>query len=105
MEFFRQSFWIGLVALCFMLTALSGSIAAGADLKKVRIAFPSYTLEQLPYQLAERRGYFKEEGLSPEFVYMRSTTIAMALASQNLLYSSAGSSAILAAVSGIDAKV
>jgi NitT/TauT family transport system substrate-binding protein len=102
---FRQSLWIGVFGLLLVPITLSGSIAAGAELKKVRIAFPSYTLEQLPYQLAERKGYFKEEGLAAEFVYMRSTVIAMALASQNVLYSSAGSSAILAAVSGVDAKV
>lgn len=105
MTLFHQSFRTRVVALFLVLIFVGGSLAEGAELKKVRIAFPSYTLEQLPYQLAERKGYFKEEDLSPEFVYMKSTTIAMALASQNLPYSSASSSAILAAVSGVEAKV
>lgn len=80
-------------------------LAESAEPKRVRIAFTSYTIEQLPYQLAEKKGYFHEEGLSPEFIYMRSTTITMALASQTLLYSSGASSGIQAAVTGIDAKV
>jgi NitT/TauT family transport system substrate-binding protein len=89
-----------------LILVLTGLVPAdGAELKKVRIPFTSYTIEQLPYQLAEKKGYFHEEGFVPEFIYMRSTTITMALASQTLLYSSGASSAIQAAVSGIDAKV
>ena len=88
-----------------ILVLVTFSPAQGAELKRVRIPFTSYTIEQLPYQLADKKGYFREEGFTPEFIYMRSTTITMALASQTLLYSSGASSAIQAAVSGIDAKV
>ena len=92
-------------ALILTLVLIGFSSAQGAELKKVRMAFTSFTIEQLPYQLAERKGYFREAELSPEFIYMRSTTITMALASQSLLYSSGASSGIQAAVTGIDAKV
>ena len=92
-------------ALILTLALMGFSPAQGAELKKIRIAFTSFTIEQLPYQLAERKGYFREEELSPEFIYVRSTTITMALASQSLLYSSGASSGIQAAVTGIDAKV
>lgn len=95
--------WIRPLMLVLVLVAFS--LAQGAELKRVRIPFTSYTIEQLPYQLAEKKGYFREEGFTPEFIYMRSTTITMALASQTLLYSSGASSAIQAAVSGIDAKI
>jgi ABC-type nitrate/sulfonate/bicarbonate transport system substrate-binding protein len=95
--------WIWPLMLTLVLVAFS--LAQGAELKRVRIPFTSYTIEQLPYQLADKKGYFREEGLTPEFIYMRSTTITMALASQTLLYSSGASSAIQAAVSGIDAKI
>ena len=96
----------GIRALMLTLVLIGFSLAESAEIKKVRIAFTSYTIEQLPYQLAEKKGYFTEEGLSPEFIYMRSTTITMALASQNLLYSSGASSGIQGAVTGrIDAKV
>jgi len=88
-----------------ILVLVGFSLAQGAELQRVRIPFTSYTIEQLPYQLADKKGYFREEGFTPEFIYMRSTTITMALASQTLLYSSGASSAIQAAVSGIDAKV
>jgi ABC-type nitrate/sulfonate/bicarbonate transport system substrate-binding protein len=91
--------------LMLILVLVGFSLAQGAELKRVRIPFTSYTIEQLPYQLADKKGYFREEGFTPEFIYMRSTTITMALASQTLLYSSGASSAIQAAVSGIDAKV
>ena len=95
--------WIWPLMLILVLVAFS--LAQGAELKTVKIPFTSYTIEQLPYQLAHKKGYFREEGFTPEFIYMRSTTITMALASQTLLYSSGASSAIQAAVSGIDAKV
>jgi NitT/TauT family transport system substrate-binding protein len=95
--------WIWPLMLILVLVAFSP--AQGAELKKVRIPFTSYTIEQLPYQLADKKGYFREEGITPEFIYMRSTTITMALASQTVLYSSGASSAIQAAVSGIDAKI
>jgi len=88
-----------------ILVLVGFSLAQGAELQRVRIPFTSYTIEQLPYQLADKKGYFREEGFTPEFIYMRSTTITMALASRTLLYSSGASSAIQAAVSGIDAKV
>ena len=65
-----------------ILVLVAFSPAQGAELKKVRIPFTSYTIEQLPYQLADKKGYFREEGITPEFIYMRSTTITMALASQ-----------------------
>jgi ABC-type nitrate/sulfonate/bicarbonate transport system substrate-binding protein len=96
----------GIRALLLTLVLIGFSQAESAEIKKVRIAFTSYTIEQLPYQLAEKKGYFHEEGLSPEFIYMRSTTITLALASQNLLYSSGASSGIQGAVTGrFDAKV
>ena len=95
--------WIWPLMLILVLVAFS--LTQGAELKTVRIPFTSYTIEQLPYQLAHKKGYFREEGFTPEFIYMRSTTITMALASQTLLYSSGASSAIQAAVSGIDAKI
>jgi ABC-type nitrate/sulfonate/bicarbonate transport system substrate-binding protein len=91
--------------LMLILVLVGFSLAQGAELQRVRIPFTSYTIEQLPYQLADKKGYFREEGFTPEFIYMRSTTITMALASRTLLYSSGASSAIQAAVSGIDAKV
>jgi NitT/TauT family transport system substrate-binding protein len=91
--------------LALGLLIVSTSPATTAELKKVPMGLPSFTLEQLPYQLAEKKGYFKEEGLTPEFVLMKSTTITQAMASQTLLYSMAATSGIAAAVSGIDAKV
>jgi hypothetical protein len=105
MTVFHQSCRTSVLALGLALLLVSGSLALGAELKKLQIAFPSYTMEQLPYQLAAKRRFFKEEGLIPELISMRSTTIAMALASQNLLYSSAGTTAIQAAVTGVNAKV
>lgn len=93
------------VVIALLLVLSSNLPAIGAELKKVRMAFTSFTIEQLPYQLAVKKGYFLEEGLNPEFIYMRSTTITMALASQDILYSSASSSGIHAAVTGVAARV
>lgn len=91
--------------LALGLLIVSSSQATAAELKKVPMGLPSFTIEQLPYQLAEKKGYFKEEGLSPEFILMKSTTITQAMAAQSILYSMAATSVIAAAVSGIDVKV
>lgn len=91
--------------LALGLLIVSSSPTMAAELKRVPMGLPSFTMEQLPYHLAEKKGYFKEEGLSPEIISMKSTTITQAMASQSLLYSLAATSGIHAAVSGIDAKV
>jgi NitT/TauT family transport system substrate-binding protein len=77
-----------------------------AEPRRVSIGIPSFTnMEELPYHLAEKKGYFKEEGLSPEFILMKSFTIRQAMASESLLYTTAASTGIAAAVSGIDTKI
>jgi ABC-type nitrate/sulfonate/bicarbonate transport system substrate-binding protein len=78
---------------------------AAAELKRVRIGFTTFTMEQLPYQLAKQRGYFTAEGLAPEFIKMSGPTIDMAIASQDLFYTSASTSAIRVGVSGIAGRV
>jgi ABC-type nitrate/sulfonate/bicarbonate transport system substrate-binding protein len=83
----------------------TSSLGVGAEPKKVRIGFTTFTMEQLPYQLAKQRGYFTEEGLNPEFIKMSGPTIDMAIASEDILYSSASTSALRAGVNGIAAKV
>jgi ABC-type nitrate/sulfonate/bicarbonate transport system substrate-binding protein len=91
------------VILVFVL--FTSSLIMGAEPKKVRIGFTTFTMEQLPYQLAKQKGYFKDEGLNPEFIKMSGPTIDMAIASEDILYSSASTSAIRSGVSGIAAKV
>ena len=51
-----------LLGLVFVLC--NAFVAVGADLKTVKLPFTSFTMEQLPYQLAEKKGFFKEEGLA-----------------------------------------
>jgi ABC-type nitrate/sulfonate/bicarbonate transport system substrate-binding protein len=94
---------VSIVTSVFIL--FTSSLLLGAEPKKVRIGFTTFTMEQLPYQLAKQRGYFKYEGLNPEFIKMSGPAIDMAIASEDILYSSASTSAIRAGVSGIAAKV
>src|SRR3970040_575382 len=81
-----------IVVSVLLLLACSRSPALGAQLKKVTIPFTAHTMSQLPFQLAERRGFFIDEGLTPEFVLMSTTTLALAIASQHVLYASATTS-------------
>ena len=94
---------VSIVTSVFIL--FTSSLLLGAEPKKLRIGFTTFTMEQLPYQLAKQRGYFKYEGLNPEFIKMSGPAIDMAIASEDILYSSASTSAIRAGVSGIAAKV
>lgn len=51
--------------------------AAAQGKRKIRLAFCSQLLCVIPYEVARSQGYFAEEGLDVELVYMRGGTAAM----------------------------
>lgn len=57
--------------------ALGGVALGQRGRKKLRLAFCSQLICIVPYEVAQRRGYFAEEGLEVELVYARGGSQAL----------------------------
>ena len=77
---------------------------AGAQ-EKVRIAPSSPGLAAWPMHLAAKEGFFAREGLNPEIIVMRTNTGIAALVTGSVDFTTAGGSAMRAAVNGAPIKM
>jgi len=59
-----KSFW--LVALAALISTVHSPATRAAD--AVNVVTPSVVIFAIPYWIAERQGYFKDEGIEPELV-------------------------------------
>jgi ABC-type nitrate/sulfonate/bicarbonate transport system substrate-binding protein len=104
----RKSFWIAIVFLSALLPGVSPS-AFGAELARkltpVRIGTVSRSTLDMPFLVARDRGLFREEGLEPEIVLMRSSLTIQALLAGGIDFGTATGTAMSAAVNGIDVRV
>jgi NitT/TauT family transport system substrate-binding protein len=91
----------GLLSL-LALAVLSGPLAAQ---ERVRFAPSSPGLAAWPVQFAAKEGYFAREGLSPEIIVMRTNTGVAALVTGSVDFTTAGGSAMRAAVNGAPLKM
>jgi len=73
--------------------------------EKVRIAPSSPGLAAWPMHLAAREGFFVREGLNPEIMVMRTNTGIAALVTGSIDFTTAGGSAMRAAVNGAPIKM
>ena len=72
---------------------------------KVRIAIGSANISQLVFPLAQKRGFFREEGLEAEIVLMRGNVPVAALVNGEIDYYSGIGPVVVAAVRGVPVKV
>ncbi len=77
---------------------------AGAR-ERIRIAPSSPGLAAWPMHLAAKEGFFAREGLSPEIIVMRTNTGIAALVTGSVDFTTAGGSAMRAAVNGAPLKM
>jgi NitT/TauT family transport system substrate-binding protein len=77
---------------------------AGAQ-ERIRIAPSSPGLAAWPMHLAAKEGFFAREGLSPEIIVMRTNTGIAALVTGSVDFTTAGGSAMRAAVNGAPLKM
>jgi NitT/TauT family transport system substrate-binding protein len=76
------------------------------SLKRIRIGSTTPSITTLPSEMAAKRGFFKDEGLDPEMITIRSADIIIkALLSQQLDYSTSLPSLATAAVRGLPIKI
>ena len=73
--------------------------------ERVRIAPSSPGLAAWPMHLGAKEGFFAREGLSPEIIVMRTNTGIAALVTGSVDFTTAGGSAMRAAVSGAPVKM
>ena len=96
-----------LVLLTFISTTYDYTWAAekSAKLSPVRIGYVSRSILDMPYIIARDRGFFREEGLEPELIFMRAAQTIPAMLAGGVDFGTATGTAIAAAVSGVDVRL
>lgn len=92
---------------CFLLSMLEASQAAekSAKLVPVRIGYVSRSILDMPFIIARDRGFFREEGLEPELVFIRAAQTIPAMLAGGIDFGTATGTAVAAAVNGVDVRV
>ena len=99
-----------LVSLIFLTLFLSRREDAwtaekSAKLVPVRIGYVSRSILDMPFIIARDRGYFREEGLEPELIFIKAAQTIPAMLAGGIDLGTATGTAIVAAISGIDVRV
>jgi len=96
-----------LVFLASIVTTFKSATAAekSAKLAPVRIAYVSRSILDMPFIIARDRGYFREEGLEPELIFMKAIQTVQAMLAGGVDFGTATGTAISAAVNGADVRV
>jgi len=76
-----------------------------AKLPPVRIGYVSRSILDMPYMIARDRGYFREEGLEPELIFLRAGLTPQVLLAGGIDFSTATGTGISAAVSGAEVRL
>jgi NitT/TauT family transport system substrate-binding protein len=76
-----------------------------AKLAPVRIGYVSRSILDMPFIIARDRGYFREEGLEPELIFMKAAQTIPAMLAGGIDLGTATGTAVAAAVSGVDVRV
>ena len=100
-----------LLSLLIVLAALAShydnlwSAEKSAKFAPVRIGYVSRSILDMPFIIARDRGYFREEGLEPELIFMKAAQTIPAMLAGGIDFGTATGTAIVAALSGIDVRV
>jgi NitT/TauT family transport system substrate-binding protein len=95
---------------CLFLLAVyvSSPLAAAQEakkLKKIRVAVPSRSFGFLPLSVAEKKGFFAQEGLALEMVLMRPTISTQALVAGEIDFDTVSTRDIAAALNGLPVRI
>jgi ABC-type nitrate/sulfonate/bicarbonate transport system substrate-binding protein len=78
---------------------------AAAQLKKVRFAVATIAISEVPFKVAQIKGFYREEGLDVEMILIRGAVGAPALISGSVDYTSSSGAVIAAGVRGLKMKL
>jgi NitT/TauT family transport system substrate-binding protein len=103
----KESFAALCALFCFGLSVNAALQAAekAAKLTSFRIAYVSRSTLDMPFIIARDRGFFREEGLEPEFIFMKAIQTVQAMLAGGVDFGTATGTAISAAVNGADVRV
>jgi NitT/TauT family transport system substrate-binding protein len=90
-----------LVAVSILLV----SLAANAESRVVNLAAPAASLSQMPFYVAQERGFFRDEGLDVNLIVMGAPVANLALIGQNVDFSSVPTAALSAMLRGAPLRV
>jgi len=76
-----------------------------AQLKKIRFSNSAISIAELPFKVAQVKGFYREEGLDVEAILIRGAVGMQALLGGSVDYTSASGSTIAAAVRGLPVKL
>lgn len=71
----------------------------------VRIGYVSRSILDMPFIVARDRGYFREEGLEPELIFMKAAQTIPAMLAGGIDFGTATGTAVAAAVNGVDVRI
>jgi ABC-type nitrate/sulfonate/bicarbonate transport system substrate-binding protein len=83
----------------------AGAAEKSAKVTTVRIGYVSRSILDMPFIIARDRGYFREEGLEPELIFIKAAQTIPAMLAGGIDFGTATGTAITAALSGIDVRV
>jgi NitT/TauT family transport system substrate-binding protein len=95
--------YISLLVVLFL--AIGAATSASAQLKKVRFSTTGISISDLPFKVAQLKGFWREEGLDVEVILIRGAVGMQALLGGSVDYTSASGSTIAAAVRGLPVKL
>jgi NitT/TauT family transport system substrate-binding protein len=91
------------MVICGLLVFSANSEAAEAT--RLRVGVPTLSMVVIAFTAAKERGYYKEEGLDVEFVWMSAPVAVQALIGGNVEFSTVSGSAIPAMLSGAPLRI
>jgi NitT/TauT family transport system substrate-binding protein len=96
---------IKFISFLVMLFLTIGATPISAQLKKVRFSTTGVSISELPFKVAQLKGFWREEGLDVETILIRGAVGMQALLGGSVDYTSASGSTIAAAVRGLPVKL
>jgi ABC-type nitrate/sulfonate/bicarbonate transport system substrate-binding protein len=93
--------------ILFLVVLLLTMVATppSAQVKKVRFSTTGISISDLPFKVAQFKGFWREEGLDVEVILIRGAVGMQALLGGSVDYTSASGSTIAAAVRGLPVKL
>ena len=93
------------IAVAALVINLLVASSLPAQLKKVRFSVSAASIAEVPFRIANVKGFYREEGLDVEVILIRGAVGMQALLGGSVDYTSASGSTIAAAVRGIPVKL
>ena len=91
--------------LLVLLVLTLGAAPLLAQAKKVRFSVSAISIAEIPFKIAQVKGFYREEGLNVEVILIRGAVGLQALLGGSVDYTSASGSTIAAAVRGLPVKL